>query len=118
MDQEVVDNSKSSAGGLATIVWLGTAVFLFATDADGPGLISVSAMLFLIAGMFFAAVVLGAAIYVLQRTVGKLLAVSLGDWVYSGFGMTLARGSSIVLLLVDFAIVILTTTYSYQTLIG
>lgn len=57
----------------ATTIWLGCGVYLFAT-VDAASFLSWQAPVYFVVGMFVAALVFGAAAYLLQRGVAKILA--------------------------------------------
>ena len=57
------DELKASLGREVTFTWLGMGFLLFLFDDASPGLISWQAAVFLIGGMFVAAVGVGVAVY-------------------------------------------------------
>jgi hypothetical protein len=79
MDTVSYDRQKESSGGLASIVWIASTCYLFATSGAGPGLMSWQALVFALPGAFVAAIVIGIAFYTIQRGVAKVLSSRLGD---------------------------------------
>jgi hypothetical protein len=65
------DKQKEAHGKWATMVWIGSGIYLFATD-PAAHFFSWQAIVFFIVGMFLAAIVFGGAAYVLQRLIAKV----------------------------------------------
>lgn len=65
------DQQKKKHGDWAAMVWIGSGIYLFATD-PAAHFLSWQALVFFIVGMFLAAIVFGGAAYVLQRLIGKV----------------------------------------------
>ena len=63
---------RENHGALATFCWIGSGLYLYLTT-EGASFFSWSALGFFLVGMFAAAIVFGAAGYLLQRGVAKLL---------------------------------------------
>jgi hypothetical protein len=66
--QALRDQEKSAAGWWTTWVWIITGVYLFSTT-QGVSLISLSALIFLGAGIFVSVTVFGIGFYMLLRLV-------------------------------------------------
>jgi hypothetical protein len=66
--QAILDEEKSAAGWWTTWVWLITGIYLFSTT-KGASLVSLTAVVFLGAGMFVSAAVFGIGFYMLLRLV-------------------------------------------------
>jgi hypothetical protein len=62
-----------TAGTWATVVWIGSGLFLYLTTKDAS-LLSWSALVFFVVGMFAAATIFGVGFYLLQRGVAKVFA--------------------------------------------
>ncbi len=76
------EEQKASNGGLATIVFLITAIVLFFAGPGLGALFSLRGISFILIGMFVAALIVGIPMYLLERGVGKLI-ISLAKDVYS-----------------------------------
>jgi hypothetical protein len=63
---------NKTAGTWATVVWIGSGLFLYLTTKDAS-LLSWSALVFFVVGMFAAATIFGVGFYLLQRGLGKAL---------------------------------------------
>ena len=63
---------NKTAGTWATMVWIGSGLFLYLTTKDAS-LLSWSALVFFVVGMFAAATIFGVGFYLLQRGIGKAL---------------------------------------------
>jgi hypothetical protein len=63
---------NKTAGTWATVVWIGSGLFLYLTTKDAS-LLSWSALVFFVVGMFAAATIFGVGFYLLQRGIGKAL---------------------------------------------
>jgi hypothetical protein len=66
--QTLLDEEKSAAGWWTMWVWIITGVYLFSTT-QGVSLISLTALIFLGAGMFVSVIVFGIGFYMLLRLV-------------------------------------------------
>lgn len=73
MSDGLYDGQKSASGRFATYVWLGTGIFLFAIRENSPGILSWQAAVFLLGGMFLAAIVVGSFLYFWQRLLARVL---------------------------------------------
>ena len=71
------DKQKEGHGGSAAIVWIVSGLFLFFTT-PGTSLFSVKALLFIVVGMFAAAIVLGGLTYLVQRGIAAILVRTIG----------------------------------------
>lgn len=69
---------KAVHGSVATFAWIGSALYLYLSPSD-VGLFSVQAVIFIVVGMFAAAIVFGSVGYGLQRGIARALASSLGE---------------------------------------
>ena len=56
------------------MVWIGSGLFLYLTTKDAS-LLSWSALVFFVVGMFAAATIFGVGFYLLQRAIGKALVI-------------------------------------------
>ena len=63
---------NKTAGTWATVVWIGSGLFLYLTTKDAS-LLSWSALVFFVVGMFAAATIFGVGFYLLQLGIGKAL---------------------------------------------
>jgi hypothetical protein len=59
------EKNKESSGKIATFVWIGSGIYLFATTSHA-NFLSWQAAVFFIPGMFVAAVLLGSTFYILM----------------------------------------------------
>lgn len=64
------DKQKETAGAFATFVWLISGIYLF-ISSPAARLFSLSALIFLVVGMFVAAVIFGMGLYAVQRLLAK-----------------------------------------------
>jgi hypothetical protein len=105
------DQQKNANGSLATFAWLATGIYLFATRPLSPGLLSWKAFLFLVVGMFAAAVVVGAVLYGVERIItgsfskiaqkrgmtdGLVLVIKIIAWINFCISVAVAVGATIV----------------------
>jgi hypothetical protein len=71
-DMDPYEWQNKTAGTWATMVWIGSGLFLYLTTKDAS-LLSWSALVFFVVGMFAAATIFGVGFYLLQRGIGKAL---------------------------------------------
>jgi hypothetical protein len=107
------ETQKETAGIWATIVWLASGLFLYMTT-EGASLLSWSALLFFLVGMFAAAVIFGVAFYLLQRGVAKAV-VKMVKAPSSGTA-TVISASGLALLVVETVIIYLTARWVLQAI--
>ena len=110
------DEQKSTHGSFATIIWIVTSIVLFLITDGGPGLISWQAALFILVGMFAAAIVLGMIGYLLQRVVASVL-MRAADAPLAQIEKT-ARALGLLLLVLNVALAIAATWFTFNLLFG
>lgn len=69
---DLYESQKQSAGGFAALLWLAIGAYIFAVH-DQASFFTWQAAIYFVAGMFIAALVLGAAAYLAQRGLTKVL---------------------------------------------
>jgi hypothetical protein len=102
---------KERAGGLATLVWLGSGIYLFLTK-PGATLFSWTALGFLLVGAFAAAFVFGIVIYLLERGVAKI-PVRIGGGPTASIAVGV-RGLAWVLFLAEIGLVYLGASWTFD----
>lgn len=113
----VYDKQKESAGGLATIVFLISALYFFIADGGVGSLFSLKALGFFSGGMFLAAIIIGVPTYFIQRMVTKVLMKTIKD-PFSVGAIKKIQSVGIVLMIIQVAATLLITKVAYQWLIA
>lgn len=113
--EQFFEQHKKIHGTAATYVWIFTSVLLFLTHSEGPGLFSWQAALFVLVGMFVAAIVAGNLTYWLQRKVAKRLALTFDTSVSIEEQASKVRQVGVYLLFVDGVLAALFTFWVYQS---
>ena len=70
--EEIYDKQKEASGGVSTLVFNLSGLYLFIANLGFSSLISLKALIFFVVGMFSAAFLIGSATHWLQRLVAKL----------------------------------------------
>jgi len=112
---DAYEEQKASSGGLATWVFIFSALYLFISNGGVRSLISLKALAFLIVGMVSAALLIGIPTYLLQRAIGKILVKT----TYDPFSPKLAdriKCIGIVLMLMQIAVTFFVTKLAYEWL--
>jgi hypothetical protein len=76
------DNGRArqmaASGALACWAWIGSGLYLYSSSRE-TSVFSLSALAFLVVGMFAAAIVIGGGAYLAQRAAGKALVYVVGN---------------------------------------
>lgn len=67
------EEQKANAGGLSSIVFLVSSIYLFWYHGDSVSLLAVRSATFVVIGCFAAAIFIGLPFYLLQRGISKVL---------------------------------------------
>jgi hypothetical protein len=112
-DMDPYEWQNKTAGTWATMVWIGSGLFLYLTTKDAS-LLSWSALVFFVVGMFAAATIFGVGFYLLQRGLDKALAKIVKAPTPS---MASATGSiAWVLLIIETVIIYLTARWVFHAI--
>lgn len=110
------DRQKSSHGGLASTVWILGSVGLFLLDERSPHLFSLQALVFIVVGMFVAAIAVGNLTYFLQTRVAHLLVRNMDPKEPIDGFENKVRSIGFMLLFVDIVIAALFVFWVYYSL--
>ncbi len=102
-----------TAGTWATVVWIGSGLFLYLTTKDAS-LLSWSALVFFVVGMFAAATICGVGFYLLQRGVDKVFAKVVKTPTPSV--ATAIRAIGLVLFIIETAIVYVAASWVFHAI--
>jgi hypothetical protein len=112
-DMDPYEWQNKTAGTWATMVWIGSGLFLYLTTKDAS-LLSWSALVFFVVGMFAAATIFGVGFYLLQRGIGKALVKVVKTPTPSV--ATAIRAIGLVLLIIETVIIYVAASWVFHTI--
>ncbi|MDD4456548.1 MAG: hypothetical protein PHC98_03070 [Syntrophotalea acetylenica] len=107
------EKQKEAHGGWATIVWIASGIYFFATSPTAT-FISWQALVYFVVGMFIAAAVFGGLSYGIQRGLAKILMVFIKT--PSNGAAAFIRVLGIGLFVVDTVVVFLSAQWAIQAM--
>jgi hypothetical protein len=111
-DMDPYEWQNKTAGTWATMVWIGSGLFLYLTTKDAS-LLSWSALVFFVVGMFAAATIFGVGFYLLQRAIGKALVIVKTP---TPSVATAIRAIGLVLLIIETVIVYVAASWVFHAI--
>jgi len=112
-DMDPYEWQNKTAGTWATMVWIGSGLFLYLTTKDAS-LLSWSALVFFVVGMFAAATIFGVGFYLLQLGIGKALVKVVKTPTQSV--ATAIRAIGLVLLIIETVIIYVAASWVFHTI--
>ena len=112
-DMDPYEWQNKTAGTWATMVWIGSGLFLYLTTKDAS-LLSWSALVFFVVGMFAAATIFGVGFYLLQLGIGKALVKVVKTPTPSV--ATAIRAIGLVLLIIETVIIYVAASWVYHAI--
>ena len=112
-DMDPYEWQNKTAGTWATMVWIGSGLFLYLTTKDAS-LLSWSALVFFVVGMFAAATIFGVGFYLLQLGIGKALVKVVKTPTPSV--ATAIRAIGLVLLIIETVIIYVAASWVFHTI--
>ena len=112
-DMDPYEWQNKTAGTWATMVWIGSGLFLYLTTKDAS-LLSWSALVFFVVGMFAAATIFGVGFYLLQRGIGKALVKVVKTPTPSV--ATAVRAIGLVLLIIETVIIYVAASWVFHAI--
>ena len=112
-DMDPYEWQNKTAGTWATMVWIGSGLFLYLTTKDAS-LLSWSALVFFVVGMFAAATIFGVGFYLLQLGIGKALVKVVKTPTPSV--ATAVRAIGLVLLIIETVIIYVAASWVFHTI--
>lgn len=113
---DAYEEQKAGSGGLATWIFILSALYLFIFNGGFSSLFSLKAIAFLGIGMFAAALLIGIPTYLFQRAIGKILVKTIDDPL-SPKAASRIKGIGVALMLLQIAVTFLVTKLAYEWLI-
>ena len=113
LDMDPYEWQNKTAGTWATMVWIGSGLFLYLTTKDAS-LLSWSALVFFVVGMFAAATIFGVGFYLLQLGIGKALVKVVKTPTPSV--ATAIRAIGLVLLIIETVIIYVAASWVFHTI--
>ena len=118
--QAILDEEKSAASWWTTWVWLITGIYLFLTT-HGASLVSLTAVIFLGAGMFASVAVFGIGFYMLLRLVALTsLAMHRRNWinVYGPRASAVTHALGLIIFLAEIVCTVLGARWAFYTFVA
>lgn len=118
--QALHDEEKSAAGWWTTWVWIVTGVYLFSTT-QGVSLVSLSALIFLGAGIFVSVAVFGIGFYMLLRLVAVTsVAMHRRKWinVYGPRASAVTHALGLIIFSAEIACTVLGARWAFHTFVA
>ena len=113
--QGVYEKQKHSAGALASIAFIISALYLFISKGGFGSLFSLKALAFVFVGMFAAAVVIGMPAYYFHRGIAKIMMKTISH-PFSTKAVCTIQVIGVIIMITQVVVAFLVTKVAYQWL--